>query len=132
MKPENIYMAGVMNEGKCKVCDAADQGGFRYLGANMENEGLEISLNGKGILRARVYPNGEPKNVTKTTLIRLTYCPICGRHLSEGSPEITLNSEENYTDTISYCDECGRETPVTALIRYYTGNLVCGRCATLR
>ena len=134
MRDKYVYLAQIPDSDECTVCNSKDKGVFRWLIRPKHEHQIELSLNDKGILRAQLYSlNPIDEDLVDTygvSLVKLNYCPLCGRKLWEGEQTKSDNCDENYEDAKYRCDECGEWR--AALVDYYCGALVCGRCATLR
>ena len=137
MKNKHVYLAQIPDKDECIACSGEDKSIFRWLTRPEHEYQIELSLNGKGILRAQLASPDANKPVDKdlidtfgVSLVKLNYCPLCGRKLWEGEQTKADNSDENYEDAKYRCDECDEWR--AALVKYNCGALVCGSCAVLR
>ena len=137
MKNKYVYLAQIPDKDECMACSGEDKSIFRWLTRPEHEHQIELSLNGKGILRAQLASpesnipvDGELVDMFGVSLVKLNYCPLCGRKLWEGEPLKTDNCDENYEDAKYRCDECGEWR--AALVKFKRGALVCASCAVLR
>ena len=69
--------------GPCPYCDA-ETNDFIPLNQTVEYSGIEMALNRKGMLRARVYEPGK-ETFTTQDIVEIKHCPNCGAKMDGDS-----------------------------------------------
>lgn len=63
----------------CEYCES--EIGFVPINNTVDYSGLEIGLNGKGMLRCRAYMF--KRNFETQDIVNIKFCPMCGRKLGD-------------------------------------------------
>lgn len=66
----------------CIICDNKTKS-FTQVNQTSDFSGIEISIDGEGLLRVRTYNNVKQMIFENQDFIKLTYCPFCGEKFKE-------------------------------------------------